>query len=148
MDINVRSKILDNIRFFFINIKKAFMHSRTTYRTNLYECDIIKVEKAVMNSSFKIGIFKRKGWRSLDKLLQTIECLRKKRERENVVILLEEIAYSLFEYIELSDKPSYRIVDNIVGYIEVCGVYSSYMKEDQVVEILKSIYIPKVKMDD
>lgn len=148
MEINNRRRILDNIKIFFVNLKKAFTNSRTSYRTNLYECEIVKVERVVKNTSFTIGVFKKDGWSSLDNLLRIIESLRKKREREKVVVLLEEIAYSLFEYIELSDKPSYRIVDNIVGYIEVCGVYSSYMKEDEIVEILKSIYIPKVKMEN
>ncbi|WP_297523365.1 hypothetical protein [uncultured Clostridium sp.] len=148
MEINNRSGIIYSIRCFFRNLKKAFANSRINYRTNLYECDIVKVENAVSKSSFKIGIFKKSGWRGLDRLLKIIENLRKKRDREQVIILLEEIAYSMFEYIELSEKPSYRIVDNIVGYIEVCGVYSSYMKEAEIVEILKSIYIPKVKMEE
>ncbi|MGL4450182.1 MAG: hypothetical protein ACRCTZ_03185 [Sarcina sp.] len=147
MEINGRKRVLETIRMFLMNLKRAFTNSRTSYRTNLYECEIVKVERVVEHTSFKIGIFKRNGWNSLNNLIKIIESLRKKRDREKVVILLEEIAYSLFEYIELSDKPSYRIVDNIVGYIEVCGVYSSYMKEEEIVEILKSIYIPKVKME-
>ncbi len=148
MEIYGRNRFLEDIKYFFINLKKAFTCGSINYKTNLYECEIIKVEKAVEKSSFKIGIFKRSGWKSLDKLLKIIERLRTKRDRERVVILLEEIAYSLFEYVELSEKPSYRLVDSIVSYIELCGIYSSYMKEDKVLEILQSIYIPRVKIYD
>ncbi|MGL4742376.1 MAG: hypothetical protein ACRC41_16545, partial [Sarcina sp.] len=64
-----------------------------------------------------------------------------------IISILEEIAYSLLSYIELSEEPSYRIIDNIIGYIEVCGVYSPYMTEKEIIDALKSIYIPKVKID-
>ena len=148
MELNRRHGLLYRLKNFIFNLKKNFAGNKITYRTNLYECEIVRVESAIRDSSFKIGVFKRVGWDGLDRLLKIIENLRKKRERENVVILLEEIAYSLFEYIELSEKPSFKIIDNIVGYIEVCGIYSSYMQEKEIVEILKSIYIPRVKMDE
>lgn len=143
----IRNNIFYSIKMFFRNLKKFLNYNDLVYKTNLYECEIVKVENIVEKSNFKVGIFKKNGWNSLEKLLKIIEVLRKKDDRENVVIVLEEIAYSLLDYIELSEDPSYKIIDNIVGYIEVCGVYSSYMKEKEVVDILKSIYIPKVRTD-
>ncbi|MGL5754915.1 MAG: hypothetical protein ACRCYC_06275 [Paraclostridium sp.] len=142
-----RQNIFYSTKMLFINLRKSLKYNNLLYKTNLYECDIVKVENIIEKSNFKIGIFKRDGWNNLDKLLKIIEDFRNKGNRENIVIILEEIAYSLIDYIELSEEPSYKIIDNIVGYIEVCSVYSTYMKEKEIVEILKSIYIPKVKID-
>lgn len=146
MELYKVNRFYDDLKYFFDTLKKSFEFNNVNYRSNLYECDIMKVEKVSADSAFKIGVFKKAGWKNLDKLMKIIESLRKKKDRERVVLVLEEIAYLLFDYIEESEEPSYRTVDSIISYIEVCGLYSQYVKEEELLDIIKSIYIPKVRV--
>ncbi|MGL4741149.1 MAG: hypothetical protein ACRC41_10125, partial [Sarcina sp.] len=77
----MKNNIFNSIIKVFFNFKKIFESNKLIYKTNLYECEIVKVENIIRTSNFKVGMFKKDSWNNLDKLLKIIEYLRNKPDR-------------------------------------------------------------------